>query len=273
MDSKKILVISPKGGCGKSTLCFQILAPYFFNRTNNIPLIYDLDNANSETETYSNSKILRAEKKTLADINPNFFTSSDTIIFDTGATTLAKRVLDDFSEKRILKHIDLFMIPLTRGEQSADSAFNMYQSIKEENKNAKICFVLSNVYDETPLDIQFLSFLGDKHNNAYVKDEKSNFDPEKGFYDDCSNAFLLAIPECSSFEWAQIFGKTVYELAEKVDEFDQQADELSLKIETPYDQKKYNLACNKFKLAKRCSRYRKDVLDQNVFKELDKIIM
>ena len=63
MDSKKILVISPKGGCGKSTLCFQILAPYIFDRTKEIPIIYDLDNANSETETYSGSKILKAEKR------------------------------------------------------------------------------------------------------------------------------------------------------------------------------------------------------------------
>lgn len=273
MDSKKILVISPKGGCGKSTLCFQILAPYFFNRTKNVPLIYDLDNANSETETYSSSKVLRAEKKNLSDINPDFFTSKETIIFDTGATTLAKKVLDDFSEKRILKHIDLFMIPLTRGEQSADSAFNMYEVIKAENKNAEVCFVLSNVYDDdTPLDVQFLTFLGDKWNNAYVKEEGSDFDPEKGLFDECKGSNYLAIPECSSFSWGQIFGQTVYELAEKVEEFDKRADELSMKIDTPADQKKYALACNKFKLAKRCQRYRIEILEEKVFKELDKIL-
>ena len=273
MDSKKILVISPKGGCGKSTLCFQILAPYIFDRTKKIPIIYDLDNANSETETYSKSTILKAEKKSLSDVSPNFFTQPETIIFDTGTTTLAKKVLDDFSEKRILKHIDLFMIPLTRGEQSADSAFNMYKAIKGENKNAKICFVLSNVYDdETPLDVQFLTFLGDKRNNAYVKEDESEFDPEKGLFDECEDATYLAIPECSSFSWGQIFGKTVYELADIVEDFDKQADELSLKINTPLDKKKYTLACNKFKLAKRCQRYRKDILEERVFKELDKIL-
>lgn len=271
MDAKKILVISPKGGCGKSTLCFQILAPYFFNRYKKVPLIYDLDNANSETETYSGSKILIAEKKNLSDINPNFFTSPDSIIFDTGATTLAKKVLDDFSEKRILKHIDLFMIPLTRGEQSADSALNMYEVIKAENKTAKVCFVLSNVYNDTPLDIQFLTFLGDKRNNAYVKEEGEDFDPEKGLFDDCIGATFIAIPECSSFAWSQIFGKTVYELADKVEDFDKLADELSMKIETPVDQKRYTLACNKYKLAKRCKVYRKEVLEK-VFNDLDKIL-
>lgn len=273
MDSKKILVISPKGGCGKSTLCFQILAPYIFDRTNEIPIIYDLDNANSETETYSGSKILKAEKKSLSDISPDFYTQSESIIFDTGATTLAKKVLDDFSEKRILKHIDLFMIPLTRGEQSADSAFNMYEAIKAENKNAKVCFVLSNVYDDdTPLDVQFLTFLGDKRNNAYVKEDESDFDPEKGLIDECEDATYLAIPECSSFSWGQIFGKTVYELADKVEDFDKQADDLSLKINTPIDKKKYALACNKYKLAKRCQRYRKDILEAKVFKKLDEIL-
>ena len=273
MDSKKILVISPKGGCGKSTLCFQILAPYFFNRSGNIPIIYDLDNANSETETYSGSEILKAEKKSLSDVSPDFFTQSETIIFDTGATTLAKKVLDDFSEKRILKFIDLFMIPLTRGEQSADSAFNMYKAIKDENKNAKICFVLSNVYDdETPLDVQFLTFLGDKRNNAYVKEDGADFDPEKGLYDECEGSSYLAIPECSSFSWGQIFGKTIYELADKVEDFDKQADDLSMKINSPIDQKHYTLACNKFKLAKRCQRYRNDILEAKVFKELDEIL-
>ncbi len=273
MDSKKILVISPKGGCGKSTLCFQILAPYFFDRSKNIPIIYDLDNANSETETYSGSKILKAEKKSLSDISPDFFTQPETIIFDTGATTLAKKVLDDFSEKRILKHIDLFMIPLTRGEQSADSAFHMYEAIKTENKNAKICFVLSNVYDDdTPLDVQFLTFLGDKRNNAYVKEDGADFDPEKGLFDDCKGSSYLAIPECSSFSWGQIFGKTVYELADKVEDFDKQADDLSMKINSPIDKKNYALACNKFKLAKRCQRYRKEILEAKVFKELDEIL-
>ena len=75
-----------------------------------------------------------------------------------------------------------------------------------------------------------------------------------------------------NFSWGQIFGKTVYELAEKVEEFDKQADELSLKINTPIDKKKYALACNKYKLAKRCQRYRKDILEAKVFKKLDEIL-
>ena len=61
-------------------------------------------------------------------------------------------------------------------------------------------------------------------------EDGADFDPEKGLFDDCKGSSFLAIPECSSFSWGQIFGKTVYELAEKVEEFDKQADELSLKI-------------------------------------------
>lgn len=109
------------------------------------------------------------------------------------------------------------MIPLTRGEQSADSAFNMYEVIKAENKNAEVCFVLSNVYDDdTPLDVQFLTFLGDKWNNAYVKEEGSDFDPEKGLFDECKGSNYLAIPECSSFSWGQILDRQSMSLLKRL---------------------------------------------------------
>ncbi len=274
MNPKKILVINPKGGCGKSILCYQVLAPFFFSRTKKIPLIYDLDIANSETETYSESKILKSEKKKLYDVQSDIIFNKETIIFDTGATTLAKKVFDDFDEKRILKYIDLFMIPLTKGEQSADSAIKMYETIKQTNKDAKICFVLSNVYDDdTPLEVQFISFLGDKYNYAYVKEEGADFDPEKGLIDEYPDASYITIPECSSFTWGQLFGKTVYELADKLEEFDRNANELAKSLaDNPANQKKYKLANNKYRLAKRCSRYRTEVLEAKIFKELDNLL-
>ena len=70
---------------------------------------------------------------------------------------------------------------MTRGKQANASALKMYDVIKELKPDAKICFVLSDCYDEdeVPLEMQFVKFLGDKKHMVSAKTEKEIGDFDK----------------------------------------------------------------------------------------------
>ena len=46
----KIFIVNTKGGCGKSTCCYQIVSPYCFKKNKNKKaIIVNLDNMNDES--------------------------------------------------------------------------------------------------------------------------------------------------------------------------------------------------------------------------------
>lgn len=268
----KVLIISPKGGCGKSTFAFQILAPFFFNKKKEKTIVVDLDQANNEHKSYSRSSIIELQENTINDLDPLLAVIKRNVIIDTGATTLALKALEKIDEIDLINSIDLFAIPITRGKQSTSSALDMYETIKELKSDAKICFILSDVYstEEYPLEMQFIDFLGDKIHSTYLDHEQGKFDELKNSDPKIS---YLAIPQTPALYWSNQFGLTAYEFADKLSEIQAKREQLLDEVEkSPTKQADFKLSSYKVQLAKRCRNFRKNVLEDNLFKNLEQVL-
>jgi hypothetical protein len=270
----KILVTSPKGGVGKSTLCFQFLAPYLFNRDNKKLKIIDLDNANSEAKIFTKSNLFSPETNNINSIDPLIAVSDENIIIDSGATTLAKETIEKIDEINLIESIDLFCIPMTRGKQANASALKMYDIINELKPDAKICFVLSDCYDEdeVPLEMQFVKFLGDKKHMVSAKIEKEigDFDKLKEKDPDVS---WITVPSSPCIYWVSEYGMTAYEFAEKLQTLEQKQKDLAKEVSQNPDKKTdYMASTYKVVLAKKCRNFRKKVLEEKFFNEFKVIL-
>ena len=268
----KVLVISPKGGCGKSTFCFQILAPFFFERDADKSLILDLDTENNEHKTYTRSKLFDAVELSLKNLDPTTFITKQNLIIDTGAANLASKTLKALDEINFLKKIDLFCIPMTRGKQAMSSALDIYDEIKELNESAKVCFILSDCYDEedVPLEMQFIKFLGDKKHILSLDKEQGKFDELKKTDPQVS---WIRIPSSPCLYWVSEYALTAYEFADNLTDLEQKQEQLAVELaESPENKAAYGLATYKVILAKRCRSFRKNVLKDDVFKSLEKVL-
>ena len=265
-------ICSPKGGIGKSTFCYQYVAPYSYIKTQKKPLILDCDNANREFETFSKSSILESRECNLSDINnTNIFFEDRDLIFDTGSTTLCQKALNNFYEIGAIDNIDHFFIPLTTGTQSFSSAIDVYNAIKGYKADAKICFILNSQYDinELPLEIQFIDFLGDQKyfltsNNSIGRfDELKKEDP---------NVNYLVINFVACLFWTNSLNLTAFEYADKVNFINTKvSDALKKAKQDPSLIPHYRLASNRLRLAKQCQKFRNE-LEQNFFKKLDEVL-
>ena len=270
----KIIVISPKGGVGKSTFCFQFLAPYLFNRDKKELKIIDLDNANSEGKIYTKSDLFFSESISVNKIDPIIAVSEGNLIIDSGAAKLAKETIEKIDEINLIENIDLFCIPLTRGKQANASALKMYDIIKELKPEAKICFVLSDCYDEedVPLEMQFVKFLGDKKHILSAMPEKEIGDFDKLKEKD-PNVSWIAVPDSPCIYWVSEFGMTAYEFANKLQTLEQKQKELAAEVSKNPDKKiEFRTSTYKVMLAKKCRNFRKKVLEENFFNEFKKIL-
>ncbi len=264
------LICSSKGGCGKSTLCYQFLAPYFYARTKNKPLILDLDKANNEFDTFSASSILESKECDLSNLDTDVLFGERDIIFDTGATSLAKQALDLLDNKGHFEFIDQVFIPITSSKQACSSALDTYDAIKRYKPDAKICFIL-NAYDdleECPLEIQFIHFLTDSKHFLSTKGELGEFDLLK---QSDPNVRYLAINRYGCLSWGSHLGLTAYEYASKVDDIKAKIVQAIKEIrQDPSKRVKYDLLSNRLDLAKHCKKF-KDFLENDFFKQLDEV--
>ncbi len=268
----KVLVTSPKGGCGKSTFCFQILAPFFFERDADKSLILDLDTENNENKTYTRSQLFDAVEMSLKNLDPAKFMTGKNLIIDTGAANLASRTLRALDEINFLNKVDLFCIPMTRGKQALSSALDVYDEIKEMNETAKICFILSDCYDEedVPLEMQFIKFLGDKKHILSLDKEQGKFDELKKTDPQIS---YIRIPSTPCLYWVSEYAMTAYEFADNLNDLEQKQDKLAEELGvSPEMMAAYSLATYKVMLAKRCRSFKNKVLKDDVFKSLEKVL-
>lgn len=197
----KIFIVNTKGGCGKSTCCYQIVSPYCFAKNNNKkPIIVDLDNMNDESSSYSQSKIFDSQKTSSIDIQ--LIGQDRDAIFDTGAGDNGKKNLNNLINTGLIEFIDLFIIPLTSGTEATVDAFYVYNSILKNVSKAKIMFVFSDCFnpEEFPLKEQFSAFYKYVENNNIKIQEP------------------IPIVREPSIVWSQRYGLTAYELGDETKE-------------------------------------------------------
>ena len=157
--AKKIVVISTKGGCGKSIIA-NFIAPYYFIRDMDEELtkekinlsIVELEATNTSREesykesivTYINNKMIDEESIQDFFIDALFDVDQSTI-FDIGggrdslmATKEIIKVghnLDDF----------VFIFPFNLTQDSFDGAYETYKKLKNEIENINAVFVLNRM--------------------------------------------------------------------------------------------------------------------------------
>lgn len=217
------LIISTKGGAGKSTFCFEILAPFLYEKSNKKAKIYEYDSENQESLNYANSSIIDA--KIMA-------TSNDEAIGDDLSSKVKEKeyIVDVGGGSRagsfILNNGDFFsgwfdriFIPLNFDLQDTVNAITTYQSIVEKGFNKdNIIFVCSQaIYDEEA-----------ENKNMFVPFFGSDFIPKsKGGYgfDGYAKAHLgenfqyVFVPYNQYKYWAKLQGKTAYELIQDLSKF------------------------------------------------------
>jgi len=213
MNNLKILVVSTKGGVGKSTIAMQLVAPYLYDKNNkNIIKYYECDDTNRDIHSYGatqlidrnlvvmNSPLLREELF-------NIVSSNQPTCIDVGGNNTAKLVIDTLTESGGFEFIDLVLIPCLDGEQDMINALDTYKYIKKINENIKIVFVLNRVKEVSYVQQQFDHFFGDSRGVF------SNFLCAKDYINEEELSLYISFLDNEVIKFSRRFGLSVYEIA------------------------------------------------------------
>ena len=128
----KIMVVSSKGGVGKSTISMQLITPYLYIQNNKNPIAYyEFDDENNDCLSYGDSKlsnreIVEVSTTILRDRITDIIAKDETACFDVGGNKTTTMVLDAMSESGMMTFIDLIVIPILDGEQDGINASIVY---------------------------------------------------------------------------------------------------------------------------------------------------
>lgn len=213
MKKLKILVVSSKGGVGKSTVSMQVVAPYLFEKNNNSPIsFYEFDDENVDSLSYGGSKLTQREAIDVEDfvIMDKFMeilSLDQFCCIDVGgnkSTTLCLNTLEDCG---MLSQIDLAIIPLLDGEQDAINAQTVYNKLKSIDPEIKVVFALNRVKNIKFAPYQFDNFFGDIRGLFDDKDAiVKNIDPNE-------TENFICIEDSDMIKYSRKFGMTIYEIA------------------------------------------------------------
>lgn len=217
------LVISTKGGAGKSTFVFEILAPFMYEKTKSKVKTYEYDSENQETENYFATSLLDSQIiKTNNDemIGDDLFKhkSEKEFIVDVGGGSRAAEFI--LSSGSFFNHLfDRIFIPLNCGVQDAVNAIATYKEIVNQGFPAeKITFVLSQADFESAAEnkTMFVAFLG---SNEMPK-AKSGFGFDGYLKQELGKKVdYLFAPYNQRLFWSKLQGKLAYELHDDLPKF------------------------------------------------------
>jgi len=197
----RMLVVNTKGGVGKSTVAQQVLVPFIYERAGQPIKLVDIDELNFDSAVLGNSGILERvflrlnQLQDLAELLAN-----DNLVIDTGGNLSGEEVLKFLNESGLIFLIDLFVIPLTDGEQDSVNAVDTMNKIKKYNPDSNIVFALNrvkNIDNERDIKLQFPAWCGFEENDGYRPEGA------KEFY----------VPDSLAVKYSRRFGITVYEIA------------------------------------------------------------
>ena len=259
----KILVISSKGGVGKSTVSMQIVAPYLYEKNNFQPIkFYEFDDENSDSLSYGGSeltkrKLIEVEDEILFTQMLEILGQDENVCIDVGGNKSTTMALNAMIKTGAIYEVDMAIIPLLDGEQDAINASKIYQQLKSANDNLKIVFALNKVKNLKYLKYQFDNFFGDIRGifndvNALIHiledDEKENY---------------IAILDDSVIKYSRKFGTTIYEIANQNRDFRMELNKVN-------DIKEKKLIGFKNLVYTDCKKYLENVI-KPIFEKLDYI--
>lgn len=253
MSYLKILIVSTKGGVGKSTIAMQLIAPYLYEK-NEFKAIkyYECDDMNKDIHSYGATSLI---DRALVDISSpllreelfEIVSSQEFTCIDVGGNNTAKLVLDKLSESGGFEFIDLVLIPVLDGEQDMINALDTYKNIKNINENIKIMFVLNRVKEMAFVEEQFDHFFGDSRGIF------KNFLCAKDYINDEEFSLYLSLVDSDIIKFSRRFGLSVYEIAKMNKDY----------LENILEHSDPKIASFKHFMSLSCKRYDYDVLSKN----------
>jgi len=214
----KILVVSNKGGVGKSTIAMQIIAPYLYINNNKRAInYYEFDDDNRDLLSFGASKIthkkhVRIIKEYLKDEIIEIFSKNEPLCADIGGNKTTSLTLNGFRESGMMQLVDLVVIPLLDGEQDGLNAKIVYDKVKKLNNEVKILFVLNKARDIEKLEYQFENYFGDPRGIFSKKYALINNIEKK------DNNYI-ALEDNDILKYSRRFGLTVFEIAKQQRDF------------------------------------------------------
>lgn len=190
----RYLVFNSKGGCGKSTLCREVIAAPFGKDIT----IIEIDELNKTQEPYSErfNSVIELRKDEIKDLLIHL-NEHDNVVIDVGADNLSA-TLQTMVEYMLFDDIDKVIIPMAHGRSDSENALKTYNAISKHCDNLMFAFTLNT---EEPLENQYPVFFSNVE--KFVK----------GF----SEKDYVTIHQSDVFLDAQHSRKLVLELAEDID--------------------------------------------------------
>jgi len=215
----KIIVVSSKGGVGKSTVSMQLIAPFLYEQNDMQKVsFYEFDDENSDCLSYGGSKltnrvIAEVSSPILREDLTNIFSKDETACFDIGGNKTTSLVLDAFDESGMIHFVDLVVVPLLDGEQDGINAIIAYSILKGMRSDLKFVFVLNRCKNHRYVKYQFDNFFGDIR--GIFEDNNS----VKNCLVDTNDEQYIIMLDDDIIKYSRRFGLTIYEIAHEDRDF------------------------------------------------------
>lgn len=217
MKKLKVLVVSSKGGVGKSTVSMQIIAPYLYEKNNKQKIsFYEFDDENIDSLSYgasflSTRESIDVEEFIIMEKFIEILSKDEFACIDVGGNKSTSLCLETLNDCGMIGEIDLFVIPLLDGEQDAINAKKIYQKLKSIDSSLNIAFALNRVKNKKFIEYQFDNYFGDirgifddGESLVHIVDKKENF---------------ICIEDDDIIKYSRKFGMTIYEISTQERDF------------------------------------------------------
>jgi len=215
----KIIVISSKGGVGKSTISMQLIVPYLYERSgNNAVSFYEFDDENSDSLSYGASiltkrDVVEVDSGILKEDLTGILSKNENACLDIGGNKTTTMVLNALDESGMIHFIDLAVIPLLDGEQDGVNATVIYTMLKDMRPNLKFIFVLNRAKNSRYVRYQFDNFFGD------ARGILSDTQAIKNYLFLGDSLSYIAMLDDDIIKFSRRFGLTIYEIAKMKKDF------------------------------------------------------
>lgn len=215
----KIMIVSSKGGVGKSTVSMQVIAPYLYQYNDKQPVnYYEFDEENNDSLSFGDSKLTIRKMSSvstprLKEEFVDIITKDENACYDIGGNKSTTVVLEALEDSGMINFIDLAVIPLLEGEQDGINASIIYTMLKGMNRNLKILFILNRARDLEHVEYQFDNYFGDLRGFFHDKYSIKNH-----LIDDSIDSYGVLLDD-DVIKYSRKFGLTIYEIAKQKRDF------------------------------------------------------
>lgn len=264
MENLKVLVVSSKGGVGKSTISMQLVAPYLFEKNDRKEVkFYEFDDENIDSLSYgasvlTNREPIDVEEFVIMDKFIEILSKDESCCIDVGGNKSTSLCLQTINDCGMINSIDLVVIPLLDGEQDAINAVNIYNELKEISRDIKILFALNRVKNLKFVQYQFDNFFGDVRGLFEDRNAVLNQIGQDKVED------FVSIEDSDMIKYSRKFGMTIYEIAAQKRDF-------TLEFEKTNEEKEKKLIAFKNYVHQHSKKYYENSIKAN-FERIDKFI-